>query len=93
MIARWWSTKRMPILPSRIVLIWCSRMNAFWSRERSANRTDWRACDLGSWSHSRTSIAELAKIKDSYNCDGLSIAAATAAMGCQDWLGEIFVQR
>ena len=31
-------------------------------------------------------IAELAKIKDSYNCDGLSIAAATAAMGCKDWL-------
>lgn len=34
-------------------------------------------------------IAELAKIKDSYNCDGLSIAAATAAMGCGDWLQEI----
>lgn len=34
-------------------------------------------------------ISELAKIKDSYNCDGLSIAAATAAMGCQEWLAEI----
>ena len=34
-------------------------------------------------------VAELAKIKDSYNCDAVSIAAATAAMGCQDWLGEI----
>ena len=34
-------------------------------------------------------ISELAKIKDSYNCDGLSIAAATAAMGCGDWLSEI----
>jgi histidinol-phosphate aminotransferase len=34
-------------------------------------------------------VAELAKIKDSYNCDGLSIAAATAAMGCQGWLAEI----
>ncbi len=33
-------------------------------------------------------IAELAKIKDSYNCDGISIAAATAAVGCQDWLAE-----
>lgn len=33
-------------------------------------------------------IAELAKIKDSYNCDALSIAAATAAIGCQDWLRE-----
>ncbi len=33
-------------------------------------------------------IRELAKIKDSYNCDGLSIAAATAAMGCRDWLAE-----
>ena len=33
-------------------------------------------------------IGELAKIKDSYNCDGLSIAAATAAMGCRDWLAE-----
>ena len=34
-------------------------------------------------------IAELAKIKDSYNCDGLSIAAATAAMGCGDWLRDV----
>ncbi|MGI9474821.1 MAG: histidinol-phosphate transaminase [Rubripirellula sp.] len=34
-------------------------------------------------------IAELAKIKDSYNCDGLSIAAATAAMGCGDWLADV----
>lgn len=33
-------------------------------------------------------IAELAKIKDSYNCDALSIAAATAAIGSQDWLAE-----
>ncbi len=31
-------------------------------------------------------ITELAKIKDSYNCDAVSIAAATAAIGCQDWL-------
>ena len=34
-------------------------------------------------------IAELAKIKDSYNCDGISIAAATAAMGCGAWLTEV----
>lgn len=34
-------------------------------------------------------IAELAKIKDSYNCDMLSIAAATAAIKCTDWLAEI----
>ncbi|MFK8111517.1 MAG: histidinol-phosphate transaminase [Rubripirellula sp.] len=33
-------------------------------------------------------VSELSKIKDSYNCDMLSIAAATAAMGCQDWLAE-----
>ena len=33
-------------------------------------------------------IDELAKIKDSYNCDAISIAAATAALGCQDWLAE-----
>lgn len=33
-------------------------------------------------------VAELAKIKDSYNCDAISIAAATAAIGCQDWLAE-----
>lgn len=34
-------------------------------------------------------IRQLAKIKDSYNCDGLSIAAATAAMTCDGWLAEI----
>ena len=33
-------------------------------------------------------INELAKIKDSYNCDALSIAAATAAIQSQDWLSE-----
>lgn len=34
-------------------------------------------------------IAELSKIKDSYNCDALSIAAATAAIGCRDWLRDV----
>ncbi len=33
-------------------------------------------------------IAGLAKVKDSYNCDALSIAAATAAVGDQQWLAE-----
>jgi histidinol-phosphate aminotransferase len=31
-------------------------------------------------------IAELMKVKDSYNCDALSIAAATAAINDQAWL-------
>lgn len=31
-------------------------------------------------------IAELIKVKDSYNCDALSIAAATAALNDQSWL-------
>ncbi len=34
-------------------------------------------------------IAELSKIKDSYNCDMISIAAATAAMNCQEWLADV----
>lgn len=33
-------------------------------------------------------IAELAKIKDSYNCDAISIAAATAAIRSVEWLAE-----
>jgi histidinol-phosphate aminotransferase len=33
-------------------------------------------------------IAELEKVKDSYNCDSLSIAAATAAIDDQSWLAE-----
>jgi histidinol-phosphate aminotransferase len=33
-------------------------------------------------------IAQLVKVKDSYNCDALSIAAATAALGDQQWLAE-----
>ncbi len=33
-------------------------------------------------------IAELSKIKDSYNCDTLSIAAATTAIGCEAWQTE-----
>jgi histidinol-phosphate aminotransferase len=33
-------------------------------------------------------IDGLAKVKDSYNCDALAIAAATAAIDDQDWLAE-----
>ncbi len=33
-------------------------------------------------------IAELMKVKDSYNCDALAIAGATAAIGDQDWLAD-----
>src|SRR5204863_2341526 len=33
-------------------------------------------------------IEELIKVKDSYNCDALSIAAATAAINDQAWLAE-----
>ncbi len=33
-------------------------------------------------------IEQLMKAKDSYNCDSLSIAAATAAINDQDWLAE-----
>ncbi len=33
-------------------------------------------------------IAGLTKVKDSYNCDALSIAAATAAVDDQKWLAE-----
>jgi len=33
-------------------------------------------------------IRQLAKVKDSYNCDALSIAAATAAIADQNWLTE-----
>ena len=33
-------------------------------------------------------IAMLRKVKDSYNCDALSLAAATAAIDDQQWLRE-----
>lgn len=33
-------------------------------------------------------IEELTKVKDSYNCDALAIAGATAALADQDWLAE-----
>jgi histidinol-phosphate aminotransferase len=33
-------------------------------------------------------IEQLIKVKDSYNCDALAIAAATAAIDDQDWLQE-----
>jgi histidinol-phosphate aminotransferase len=33
-------------------------------------------------------IEQLMKVKDSYNCDALSIAGATAAIDDQSWLGE-----
>src|SRR6185436_8751222 len=33
-------------------------------------------------------IEELIKVKDSYNCDALSIAAATAAINDQAWLTD-----
>lgn len=33
-------------------------------------------------------VAEMAKVKDSYNCDAISIAGATAAIDDQDWLED-----
>ena len=33
-------------------------------------------------------IRELIKVKDSYNCDTISIAGATAAIDDQEWLAE-----
>jgi histidinol-phosphate aminotransferase len=33
-------------------------------------------------------IEQFVKVKDSYNCDSLSIAAATAALGDQGWLAD-----
>ena len=33
-------------------------------------------------------IQQFVKVKDSYNCDALSIAAATAAVGDQQWLAD-----
>ena len=33
-------------------------------------------------------IEQFVKVKDSYNCDSLSIAAATAAIGDRAWLGQ-----
>jgi histidinol-phosphate aminotransferase len=33
-------------------------------------------------------VREMVKVKDSYNCDALSIAAAAAALGDQAWLAE-----
>ena len=33
-------------------------------------------------------IEQLLKVKDSYNCDALSIAAATAAIDDQAWLAD-----
>jgi histidinol-phosphate aminotransferase len=33
-------------------------------------------------------IQQLAKVKDSYNCDALSIAGATAAINDQDWFRD-----
>jgi histidinol-phosphate aminotransferase len=33
-------------------------------------------------------IAQLVKVKDSYNCDALSIAGATAAIGDHEWLAD-----
>ena len=37
-------------------------------------------------------IEQLAKVKDSYNCDAIAIAAATAAIADQEWLKKIRVQ-
>jgi histidinol-phosphate aminotransferase len=33
-------------------------------------------------------VEQMVKVKDSYNCDALSLAVATAALGDQAWLAE-----
>ena len=48
----------------------------------------WLGCDFGFLIAQPQIIAELNKVRDSYNCDALSIAGATAAIDDQDWLAE-----
>ena len=53
----------------------------------------WPASASASPSPTRRSVRELAKVKDSYNCDVLSLAAATAAIEDQDYLRETCERR
>ncbi len=86
--ARCWSTKRTSTSPTRTAWSSCSRTRRSWSRARSASRTRWPGCGSATSSPSRRSSSELVKVKDSYNCDALSIAGATAAIDDQAWLAE-----
>ena len=48
----------------------------------------WLDCDSAFLVAQPSIICELHKVRDSYNCDALSIAGATAAIDDQEWLSE-----
>ena len=86
--ARSWWTKLMPTLPKPTACDWSSKTKRYLSRGHSAKRTPWPGCGLAMWWPNLQMIEQLAKVKDSYNCDALSIAGATAAIDDQAWLAD-----
>ena len=84
--ARCWSTRRTPISPRRTAWSWWRRTRRSWSRGSLSKSYALAGLRFGYLVAQPQLIEQFVKVKDSYNCDALSIAAAAAAMGDQAWL-------
>ena len=84
--ARWWSTRRTPTSPTRTAWRW-SRENEKILVTRTLSKS-YALAGLRFGYRRRPAAGDRAadKVKDSYNCDALSIAGATAAIDDQAWL-------
>ena len=83
-----WSTRRMPILPTTNCLDLVARCDKIMVSRTLSKSYALAGLRFGYVVAQPHMIEQLAKVKDSYNCDALSIAAATAAIGDQAWLAE-----
>ena len=84
--ARSCSTRPMPTSPSGTASSLRDRCRTSSSRARSASRTRSPGIRFGFAVADPNVVRELIKVKDSYNCDVLSLAAATAAIEDQEYL-------
>ena len=85
--ARWQSTKPMSISPTANALTLLHRPNVIITRSLSKSYS-LAGIRFGYAVADPAVIRELVKVKDSYNCDVLSLAAAIAALEDQDYLRE-----
>ena len=78
----------MSISPTRTAWTWSRRTSRSWSRGRLSKSYALAGLRFGYLVAQPQLIQQLIKVKDSYNCDALSIAGATAAIDDQAWLRQ-----
>ena len=86
--ARSWSMRLMPILPIEIACAWLTQNDKIMVSRTLSKSYSLAGLRFGFIVAQPHVIEQLVKVKDSYNCDALAIAGATAAIDDQAWLAE-----